>query len=226
VIDEVDQQLEAWVAEVVPGASVSFEAAAKPGQDGPVVALHLLELAEMPPARGHARPPLQVRLGYLVTTWADDAARAHRDLGELLFAAMEHSEYEVAFPADLGPFWSAAGVAPRASFVLTVPLRRPLAERPAKPVRAPLVVNGTSVRPLTGSVVGPGDVPVPDAFVTIPALSLATRSDRRGRFRFGAVPVGPGKHELRVRAKAREFPFSVEGPGEEPVTLRLDLVKG
>ena len=226
VIDEVDQQLEAWIGEVEPSASVSFEASPAPGSDGVVVGLHLLELAELPPARGHGTPPLQVRLGYLVTTWADNAPSAHKQLGNLLFAAMEHPDYEVGFPGELGSFWTAAGVAPRASFLLAVPLRRAVEERPAKPVETPLVVSGTRVRPLVGAVVGPGDVPIADAFVEIPALSLATRSDRRGRFRFGAVPMAPHGHQLRVRAKAREFPFSVEGSDDAPVTLRLDLTKG
>ena len=72
---------------------------------------------------------------------------------------------------------------------------------------------------------GPDDVPISDAFVEIPSLALATRSDVRGRFRFAAIPTSPVKQHLRVRAKAREFPFTVDSSKPSPFVLRLDLAK-
>ena len=76
---------------------------------------------------------------------------------------------------------------------------------------------------MEGVVLGPGDVPISDAFVEIPSLALTTRSDGRGRFRFAAIPTAPAKQQLRVRAKAREFPFTVDS--SKPSVLRLDLAK-
>lgn len=78
---------------------------------------------------------------------------------------------------------------------------------------------------MEGVVLGPGDVPVSDAFVEIPSLALTTRSDTRGRFRFAAVPTSPAKQQLRVRAKAREFPFTVDSSKPAPFVLKLDLAK-
>jgi hypothetical protein len=226
VIHEIDDQLEAWVEDVVPRADVAFdEIASSRGEVD--VCLHLLEIEHLPASRAEARPSLQVRLSYLVTTGGRDAKEAHKRLGDLLFAALANPDYEVRFPSLSGSFWSAAATAPRAAFVVSVPLRHAVEVSPAELVREPLVVDGSAVRSLSGVVLGPGDVPIPDAFIEIPSLALSTRTDRRGQFRFMAVPGGRGKHHLRVRAKAGEFPFSVDSTTrEEPVALRIDPTKG
>jgi hypothetical protein len=223
VIDGIDAQLAAWVEQVVPGASVSFEMPQT--TETADVGVFLMGLADMPPARGEERPPLQVELDYLVTTPGADVAVAHKRLGDLLFAAMAHADFDVRFPSGMAAFWSAAAAPPRPSFVLAVPLRQTV-EQPARPpVRQPLVVNGADLRPLEGLLLGPGEVPVADAFVEMPALTLATRSDRRGRFRFAGVPATSADQQVRVRAKAREFRFSVDSSKQEPITLRLDLLE-
>jgi hypothetical protein len=221
VIDEVDQQVTRWVEEVLPGVNVTLEGPAAAADVG----LHLFEIADLPTARTEERRLLQVRLGYLVTTSGDDVALAHKRLGGLLFAALTHPDYGVRFPGDLAEFWSAAGVSPRAGFILTVPLRQPVEVAPAPPVQAPLLVQGVGMRVMEGVVLGPGDVPISDAFIEIPSLALATRSDTRGRFRFAAIPAAPAKQQLRVRAKAREFPFTIDSSKPSPFVLRLDLAK-
>jgi hypothetical protein len=221
VIDEVDQQVTGWVEQVLPGANVTLDGPAAAADVG----LHLFEIADLPTAHTEERRLLQVRLGYLVTTSGDDVALAHKRLGELLFAALTHPDYSVRFPGDLAEFWSAAGVPPRAGFILTVPLRQPLETAPPPPVKAPLIVQGVRMRVMEGVVLGPGDVPISDAFIEIPSLALATRSDTRGRFRFAAIPAAPAKQQLRVRAKAREFPFTVDSSKPSPFVLRLDLAK-
>jgi hypothetical protein len=223
VIDEVDQQVTRWVEEVLPGVSVTLDGPATAATAD--VALHLFEVADLPPARGEEPPPLQVRLGYLVTTSGSDVALAHNRLGTLLFAALSHPDWGVRFVGDIAEFWSASGVPPRAGFILTVPVRQPVETKPAPPVRVPLRVQGVGTRAMEGVVLGPGDVPVSDAFIEIPSLGLTTRSDTRGRFRFAAVPAAPAKQQLRVRAKAREFPFTVDSSKPSPFVLRLDLAK-
>ena len=222
VIDEVDQQLRSWVEEVLPGVSVTLDGPAGADDD---VGLYLFEMADLPPARGEDRPPLQVRLGYLVTTSGANVALAHKRLGTLLFAALAHPGWDVGFPGDIAELWRAAGMPPRAGFILNVPLRQPVELKPAPPVRAPLRVEGVGSRVMEGVVLGPGDVPISDAFVEIPSLALTTRSDTRGRFRFAAIPTSPVKQHLRVRAKAREFPFTVDSSKPPPFVLRLDLAK-
>jgi hypothetical protein len=222
VIDTVDQQLSSWVEDVLPGASVTLDGPAGATDD---VGLFLFEMADLPPARGEERPPLQVRLGYLVTTSGTDVALAHSRLGKLLFAALTHPEWDVRYPGDIAEFWHAVGEPPRAGFILTVPLRQPVEAEPPPPVRAPLRVQGVGSRVMEGVVLGPGDMPISDAFVEIPSLALTTRCDTRGRFRFAAIPTSPAKQQLRVRAKAREFPFTVDSSKPSPFVLRLDLVK-
>jgi hypothetical protein len=222
VIDEVDQKLSRWVEDVLPGATVTLEGPAGAEDD---VGLYLFEMADLPPARGESRPPLQVRLGYLVTTSGADVALAHKRLGTLLFAALTHPDWDVRYPGDIAEFWKAVGEPPRAGFILNVPLRQPVEIAPAPPVRAPVSLEIVGSRAMEGIVLGPGDVPISDAFVQLPALALTTRSDARGRFRFPAIPEKPAKQHLRVRAKAREFPFTVDSSKPSPFVLRLDLAK-
>ena len=222
MIDAVDDQLSRWVEEVVPGANVTFDGPAGATDD---VGLYLFEMADLPPARGEERPPLQVRLGYLLTTSGADVALAHKRLGKLLFAALTHPDWDVRFPGDIAEFWNAVGEPPRAGFILTVPLRQPVESEPAPPVRELLRVQGVGSRAFEGVVLGPGDVPISDAFIEIPSLALTTRSDTRGRFRFAAVPTSPAKQHLRVHAKARQFPFTIDSSKPSPFMLRLDLAK-
>ena len=200
MIEQADDALAAWAGEVLPGASVSLapDAAAD-------VVLDLVELRERDRRAG------EVALRYRVTTGGDDVRERHRRLGELLFAALARPGYDV----DLTP--DPAAGAP--SFVIAVAVggSTPV---PASPVRGPLVLRDTGVRRLAGTILGPGDVPVADAYVELPLLGLTTRSDRRGHFTFPAVPTEPAA-QLVVHAKARTFPFSVDG---SDVELRLDLV--
>jgi hypothetical protein len=221
VIDELDQQLQSWVDDVVPGATVTLDGPAAAGSAD--VSLHLFELTDLPAARGEQRPPLQVQLGYLVTTGGADA---HKHLGALLFAALQHPDYDVRFPGDMAAYWTAASVPPQPSFVLAVPLRQDVSVKEAPPVTSALRMQSVGSQSLVGLILGPGDVSIADAMVEIPALALATRTDTRGRFRFGAVPTSGTALQIRVRAKAQEFPFTVDSSAPQPVTLRLDLAKG
>ncbi len=139
MIEQVDDQLRDWVANVVGHVPVSLELPGNWQTDGQGISLYLLELVEYPSLRGAQVPPLQLSLRYLLTTWARELETAHHWLGQLVFAAMAQPGFDV----ELGPVpaatWSAFGLAPRPSFFLRVPLRQ---ERPspAMPtVRVPLV---------------------------------------------------------------------------------------
>jgi hypothetical protein len=224
VIDDLDRQLTAWVDDVVPGATVTLDGPAASATAD--VSLHLFELSDLPAARGDQRPPLQVQLGYLVTTGGADVSSAHERLGALLFAALQHSDYEVRFPGDMAAYWAAAKVPPQPGFVLAVPLRQEVDAKPAPPVTSGLRVQSVGSQSLVGVVVGPGDIFIADAMVEVPSLALATRTDPRGRFRFSAVPTGSTALQIRVRAKAQEFPFTVDSSAPQPVTLKLDLARG
>lgn len=226
MIEDVDQHLKDWARTVVKDVAVSltipFGAEAEEG-----VGLYLLDLAHAPPPRTAKRPPLRISLRYLVTTWAKDPERAHSLLGQLVFAAMDSTEFEV----DLDPVpvavWRAFGVPPRPSFVLRVPLQRERPEPAVTLVRAPLVVEASPVQSLQGVVLGPQELPVVGARVELPALRLSTRTDSKGGFRFSAVPAQPARQLLRVTAKGRELSVQTEANGgQEPMVIHFDPTTG
>jgi hypothetical protein len=224
MIDQVDEGLRSWVQTVLPGAEVHFDAPSSTPPT-PGVTMYLLHLRPRPAPRGTTRPPLQLTLCYLVTVWAPELGETHRRLGELVFAAMSRDDVEVDLEPLQGSDWAAFGTPPRPSFVLRVPLRKEVAQPAAKYVRGPLLVSSTNIASLYGRVVGPGDLPIPDALVELPSLELSERTDPRGYFRFASVPADPPA-VLRVRAKGREVRVPVERPTSpgEPVVIHLELL--
>jgi hypothetical protein len=223
MIDQVDRRLREWTESVVEGVPFSLELPAGiQAESG--VSFYLLELVENAPARMATPIPLQLSLRYLVSTWAGAAEEAHRLLGELVFAAMENPEFEVELEPLDATTWVALGVAPRPSFFLRVPLRKERPQPPVKRVRAPLVVQVTPVIHLHGVVLGPEDLPIPGAAVSIPALQVYTRTDTQGRFSFQTVPGGEGGSKLHVRARGRETSVTVteETSREAPIVIRFD----
>ena len=226
MIDEVDQRLKAWVGRVLGEVPVSLHAPDRESVDRGV-GLYLLELGAAPPPRTERRPPLQLSVCYLVTVGGEgQPERAHHQLGELVFAALVETDFEV----DLTPVplavWSGLGVPPRPSFRVRVPVRR---ERPmpvVPRVHVPLVIHASPVQDaLTGSVVGPGDVPIPGALVELPSLRLSTRTDARGVFRFPSVPPARSLGRLEVRAKGELLALGAEAlaTGGAPLVIRLPL---
>lgn len=222
MIETVDERLKDWVENVLDAVTVTLDPPGPP-QAGRGVNLYLLELVESPPPSGTKRPPLQLSLRYLITTWADEPEEAHRLLGELVFAAMEVSEYEVELAPVLAATWMALGAIVQPSFMLRVPLRRERPEPEVDLVREPLVVQNVPISELRGTVLGPGDVPLMGALVELPLLQLRTRADSKGRFHFAAVPREFDTWRLRVKAKGREFQVTVRRGSEgEPLVIRVD----
>lgn len=221
MIDEADDRLTAWVGVVLGDVPVHLDAPVPHASAG--VRLYLLGLAPSPPPRASTGPQgLQVVLRYLVTTWADDPRVAHRQLAELLFAAMAVSDWEVDPAGADTATWAAMGVAPRPSFIVQVRARKELPVRPAPPVRS-FVTRFVRAVPLTGRVVGPSDQPVARAYVEFPELSLVTATDASGRFHFAAVPSEPAVKRVRVRARGAVFPVDVPppAPGGGEVMIRI-----
>ena len=223
-MDEIDQLLKDWIVSVCGEVQVSF-AAPRREEEGEGVGLYLMELLNAPPGMGSGRPPLRITLRYLVTTWAEQPGNAHRRLGQLMFAAMENKECEVALEPPSAAVWQAFGAPPRPAFVMRVPLARQRVERRAPLVRKRLTIHPSPMRPLHGEVLGPGDVGIMGAEVSLPALSIAARTDYKGRFRFRAVPTQPPVTQLRVTARGREVPVAVNPEGvftsESPLIIHV-----
>lgn len=239
--ETADARLKAWASEVVGDVAVSLGPPAAPGGT-PGVGLYLLDLVEAPPPRGSRDAPLRVALRYLVTTWADAPAEEHRLLGALLFAAMAAPWLDVELEAFPSSLWSSFGVAPRPSFLLRVFAQQ---ERETRPVKLVLrhVVKRATMAPLVGRVLGPGDVPLPQATVTLPSLALSTVTDASGAFRFAAVPPEPRHKRLQVVAKGVVVVADVDvgpavggpagdiGPGGDALagallTIRVPITEG
>lgn len=228
MLTEIDQQLQSWAQASLTGraAEVTLDAP-RPDRSGQGVSLYLIELAPAPPARGIRPPPHQLLARYLVTTWADQPGPAHDLLETLLFAAWDRPDYTVEL-APLPPAaWVALGVPPRPAFMVGVLVQRARGEPPAPRVRQPLEVETAPLVPVHGRVFGPGDIPLPNAHVELPALQISVQTDGRGRFRIAGVPTQPPTTHLRVHAKGHTQDVAIK-PGklkEEGVIVRFDALE-
>ncbi len=221
MIDEIDTELRDWASAIVE-KSAKVSLAAPSNAPETVVNLHLAALLPAPPMRGDRRPPVQLALRYLVSAWASDVDERHRLLGALAIGAMTNPRYEVELEPVPAEMWSALSATPRPSFYLKVPLRQLLPEPKQKLVRKPLVIEGTQLTQLFGTVVGPGGVPLANAIVEIPMADMVTETDYAGRFGFKGVPVDPLKKLVRVKARRHEKAVEVSTGGDEPVLIRFD----
>jgi hypothetical protein len=223
VIQETDRQLKAWIGSVLQGTDVSLGAPAR-DHAGTGINLYLLQVAAIhAPRGGRKRPPLQLALSYLVTAWSEEPEEAHRLIGELAFAAMDHEEYEVELDSAPLTIWSGFGIAPRPSFLLRARVQRERPQLDEKIVRAQPILHSTVAISVHGVVVGPGNMPLMGARVECPTLNLHTRTDAKGWFRFAALPATPPP-VFRVMAKGREQSLTVDirSLGTEPLLIRFD----
>lgn len=223
MIDQVDQRLKDWIHATLSETDVSL---AQPSDEmtGRCIGMYLMEVVRTPTARGNARrPPLQISLRYLVTSWAEDPEEAHRMLGELIFAAMEKSEFEVESDPSPVALWTAFNTAPRPSFVLRVPLRLERPQEKIPLVRKPPIIKNSPMVPLEGQILGPEGIPLKGARVEVPGLQISTSTDSRGRFAFSAVPVNPPLKRLIITFKGSEHVFSPEQPITEMAPLLIHL---
>jgi hypothetical protein len=225
--DEVDQWLKEWVGSVLEVPEISLGAPIG-RREGRGVNLYLIELKDKPPLRTMKRPPQQLLLRYLVTTWADRPEDAHHLLGQIVFAAMDNPEFEI----DLNPVsidaWRAFDTAPQPSFLLGVTLQRLRIEPKERIVREPLIVKLSPFTSLHGIVLGPGDVPLAEARVEIPGLRLETRTDYQGRFRFSMVPSEPAEKRLEINARGRKLSLTDKEnhPGEgDPLVIHFNITE-
>lgn len=226
MIEATDQSLKEWIGTVVQGADVRLTPPVDSG-DSRVVSLYLMDLLPAPRASTSRRLPLQISLRYLVTAWDENPEDAHRVLGDLVFAAMEHPGFEVELGTLSTEAWAAFGVAPRPAFMLRLPLQIERPEPQVPHVHRPVEVRIAPAVSLSGLLVGPGDIPLGDVRVELPTLQLSTHTDAQGRFRFGAVPAEPSTKELRVRIKGSDRLVKVEHnrDAREPMVIRFETME-
>lgn len=222
MIEQADRELKAWVQGVIPEAEVVLGPPRQlEGKRG--VSLYLLALADPLPAWANRQASRQIALRYLVTAWATEEEQAHALLGSLVFAALEKREYELKLEEITASVWAALGIAPRPAFMLWVPCTLAQQASVVKLVRGPLVVQGAPVRSLHGIVLGPGDIPVANAGVELPALQLRGHTDAKGRFFFASVPGESQSVQLVVKARGYQQSVLVKQSTseQEPLAIRF-----
>ena len=219
MIDQIDERLKAWVESVVGDVAVAFT---PPGdaQADPVVHLYLMKIIPVLAAPDATRLPKQVKLCYLVVVRSADPEQMHKLLGELVFAALDSTDFEIDYDPLPPETWLALGSELQPGFVIQVPFNR---ERPtANPqlVRVPMVTRASSITSMQGVVVGPKDLPLAGILVELPGLRQYQRTDAHGRFRFPTIPAEPATKLLRVSGKGHELEVNVE-QGADPVVIHL-----
>jgi len=194
--------------------------------DATAVTLTLIDIAPAPLPRGAAGiTPLQLRARYLVTIAAADAIAERQALAELAFAAGPATGVQLE-PATLAlDLWRSLGVSIRPALLVSVLMQRERRGRPVRRVRQPLVTKWAPSRPVSGVVVGPGDVPIAGALVEVEGLSQTAYSDHRGEFAFRSVPGADPPPTLVVHAKGATVRVPVDGDAtaSTPLLIRIPL---
>jgi Pvc16 N-terminal domain len=223
---ELDDRLKDWVGNVIPGAELCL-AAPDPKKTGRGVGMYLLELVQSPAPSTTRRPPLQLALRYLITSWSDTPEDAHQMLAALMFAAMENTDFQVELEPIPLSVWTAFDTPPLPSFILRVPMRQERPQPQTKLVREPLKIQMSPIVGFHGVLLGPGEVPLADCRVELPALNLSARTDYQGRFSFPGVPSA-GPKQLLVKAKGLELPVSSEQnypDSRTPLVIHFSLLE-
>jgi hypothetical protein len=159
---------------------------------------------------------LRLRIRYLITS--DGWAGA---LDPVLQAAATDSQVSLVFEPIPVETWVALRVRPRPALVVEVPIRvsRPVARMPL--VRGPIRVEGVPMVALHGTVLGPGNVPVPGARVRAIDIGASAHTDGDGRFVLPGLPA-VGSTRLSVSGKGLHLSTDVVVASAEPVVLLCD----
>jgi hypothetical protein len=218
--DDVTQSLRAWIEGVAAGHALTLLTAADEPAGSSGVTLRLIGATPIAVPRTDQSVRV-LRLDYLVGVSAKDPLIEHRLLGELLFAAMTGTEFEPMPPKEAAEAAERVGLSLAGGIVLSAKLRREPA-RPRVPlVTQPLVVDAQTTAALEGLVVGPGNRPIVDAIVEIPALNLSELTDRNGHFRFAATPSGEAP--IRLVARKHGHRVQVEAIPGRDLTIHIPL---
>jgi hypothetical protein len=205
MFDTVDDSLTKWIREILGDVELSL---GPPKGDFDGLHVYLLELLDRPPAHENERTSMVIALRYLICAGDREPRRAHQRLGELFFAAKQHTEFEAHLERLPAGLWSAFGVAPRPAFQLDVPARHTVT-REVRRVEHELVLRSASLGVLHGHVLG-HDKPLANALVELPSLGRRMKTGFDGMFRFAKVPIDRDPVRMVVRARGQEHEFRIE----------------
>jgi hypothetical protein len=191
-------------------------------QPEPVLFAWPIELLAEPEARRvGVKPPFRCRVRHLVLTAGPDQPAA-RLLDRVLIAAVQTGAPEV----RLGPLppelWLALGLEPRPALLFDVAaqIARTVPEPPL--VRKALRIEDRAIRALSGTIIGPQDVPMADLRVEVAATGAYAHTNSRGEFGFSNVPA-QDRTRLRIVGKGRRYETEVDSGGTDHPIIRFDL---
>lgn len=217
--DQITREIVAWAHALLPGLAVASQpvhAAAR----GVGIDIRLIGLSPRQPPRT-ANPPLTIDLDYLVTVQIDDAYAEQKALGELLFAAADRSDFEIVTTRTAAAICAELGIPVAAGLVIRTAMLRERVPKKVPLVREPLRVEDAAIGIVEGEVLGPGDIPIANAVVSLPGIGREVRTDAKGRFRIAGAPQEHGGIKLNVKARGVELNGAAM-PGKR-VVLRLPL---
>lgn len=231
ILTEADDRVRTWLGSVAGNAPVL---AAAPSDDvtEPALTAYLLAVEPTAPITRSTlgRAPIVIRLSYLVCASAGDPLGALQLLDTVVTAALDLTMIDgQRVEVDLEPVptetWIALGARPRPAVTLRIDARHVRTAERGPVVRVPLSLSGGTVRALIGHLLGPGDVPITGAEVTVMSTGATDRTSPVGTFSFGAVP-NTGSVRLAVRAKGRMFIADVDPDEGGPVVVRCNPLEG
>ncbi len=208
MFDQVTQDLKRWLAGLADSPDVTFQLPSG-NQATPSISLYFIDVRQKPAKPGATRSTQRFQLRYLVIASASDPLGAQRLLGSVLAAAVEREDVEIDTESPSAALWSALGVRPQPSFLLSVSW-----DYEADPVRPRFAARSSErgthrLRRLTGKVLGRNDVPITFAAVELPALGRLAMTDHDGRFDLSVVPRSVDLM-LRVTTKGRVIESRVD----------------
>jgi len=216
--DEVTRGLLDWVRRHDSGGRVDVQTLGRESEeDG--IDIRLLDVAPRLEPRVRGRIDRTLALDYLVTVRFADPIAEHRRVAELAFAAMANPFYEIVADRPPAQACLALGLKPSAGLVLRAQARLSEDQPRAPLVREPAITRIVPLAFVEGTVVGPGNVPIAGALVTVDGSDRAATTGADGRFRF-ATPADTAVRGT-VRARSTEMPIVAE-PGR-PAIIPLPL---
>lgn len=222
MIDQVSQQLLDWLRKIDHGFNVVLSA---PGNINkkPAISLYLLDILPSANTTSSRRLPIQFKLRYLVTTWADIEQDAHRTLANIIYEAMDWPDFEIKFESLSAQMWNSFGVAPRPCFMIEVPVQLERQQKKVPVIESPIELQFKDTVALDGIVLGPHKTSIAGANIILSNHGLQTRSDINGRFSFQLVPQDPLKKQLIIQTRSNDFNFEVDTSIEMKHPIRIEL---
>ena len=217
MLAETDQKLAQWAESIIgKEAIVSLATPSRAGHgDSSMVNLYLMEVIpqsvfrQMELDKIRRKHPLKVNCRYLINTRSKSPEKAHKLLGNLLFAALQEPSYEVERAPLSFEAWRAFDIPPRPSFMLNVPVVHEFPEPDLPMVESGIGLDNAPMGKLKGRIYGPRDIPLVGLRVTLPTLKRSSLTDVAGQFYFPAIPSQPPVKTLEVKGKRKNKPISI-----------------